>query len=50
MIFDFPTMVEQPISAKIRAVANLCKYKYNNIFLRDRKMGLRKNASGIIFF
>ena len=24
---------EQPISAQIRAVANLCKYKYKNIFL-----------------
>ena len=43
-------MVEQPISAKIRAVANLCKYKYKNIFFGDRQMDLKKNASGIIFF
>ena len=43
-------MVEQPISAQVRAVANLCKYKYKNVFFRDRQKGLRKNASGIIFF
>ena len=43
-------MVEQPINAKIRVVANLCKYKYKNIFFRDRQMDLRKNANGIIFF
>ena len=43
-------MVEQPISAKIRVVANLCKYKQKSIFFKDRKMDLRKNASGIIFF
>ena len=28
------SMVEEPISAQIRAVANSCKYKYKNIFFR----------------
>ena len=32
----FSTVVEQPISAQIRAVADLCKYKYKNIFFRGR--------------
>ena len=46
----FRYMVDQPISAQIRAVANLCKSKYKNEFFRDRQMGLRKNASEINFF
>ena len=29
------TMGKQPINAQIRAVANLCKYKFKNIFFRD---------------
>ena len=43
-------MVDEPISAQMRVVTNYCKYKYKNIFFRDRQKGLRKNASGIIFF
>ena len=43
-------MIEQPITAIIRVVANLCKYKYKNIFFRDRTMDLRKNEGGIIYF
>ena len=37
-------------STKINVVANLCKYKYKNIFFRNRQKSLKKNASGIIFF
>ena len=43
-------MEEEPISIQISIVANLCKYKYKNIFFKDRQQGLRKNASGIVFF
>ena len=30
-------MGEDPISLQIRVVANLCKYKYKNIFFKDRQ-------------
>ena len=30
-------MGEGPISVQIRAVANLCKYKYKNVFFKDRQ-------------
>ena len=41
---------KQPINAQITAVSNFYKYKYKNIFFRDRQQGLRKNESGSIFF
>ena len=44
------SMVEQPTSAQIRAVANLCNINIRIYFFRGRQMGLRKNASEIIFF
>ena len=48
---SYVPLVAPPMTAQTRAVANMCKFKYKNIYIfRDRQKGLRKNSSEIIFF